>query len=283
LDEALGRELRKSVGLAAVALVNVLRTAVQENSGQTPVFRGKLNRMLSTGKKLILLAAIVAIASTSIAEEPIPRPRKEYFGRRIATTMHYFGATWLTRESRQREEDCDTMLAALHVEPGNTVCDMGCGNGFYTLPLAKLVGDDGQVIAVDIQREMLGLLKDRAAAEKLDNIELVLGTVVDPQLKPNSVDLVLMVDVYHEFSHPEQMLQAIRTSLKPTGRVALVEFRMEDPRVPIKKLHKMSKSQILKEFEPNGFKLVEEFEKLPWQHLMFFARDDLTGGKRAGD
>jgi ubiquinone/menaquinone biosynthesis C-methylase UbiE len=266
------------VGLAAVALVNVLRTAVQENSGQTPVFRGKLNRMLSTSKKLILLAAIVAIASTSIADEPIPRPRKEYFGRRIATTMHYFGATWLTRESRGREEDCDTMLAALHIEPGNTVCDMGCGNGFYTLPLAKLVGDDGRVIAVDIQREMLGLLQDRAVAEKLDNIELVLGTVVDPQLKPNSIDLVLMVDVYHEFSHPEQMLQAIRTSLKPTGRVALVEFRMEDPRVPIKKLHKMSKQQILKELEPNGFKLVEEFDKLPWQHLMFFARDESHTG-----
>ncbi|MGE3641090.1 MAG: class I SAM-dependent methyltransferase, partial [Pirellulales bacterium] len=125
-----------------------------------------------------------------------------------------------------------------------------------------------------IQREMLGLLKDRAAADNLNNIELVLGTVVDPQLKPNSVDLVLMVDVYHEFSHPEQMLKSIRASLKPSGRVALVEFRAEDRNVPIKKLHKMSKQQILKEFEPNGFKLVEEFDKLPWQHLMFFERND---------
>ena len=101
------------------------------------------------------------------------------------------------------------MLAALNVQSGQTVCDMGCGNGFYTLPLAKLVGKGGRVIAVDVQREMLGLLKDRAAADKVDNIDYVLGTAVDPKLEPDSVDLVLMVDVYHEFSHPEQMLKAI--------------------------------------------------------------------------
>lgn len=219
--------------------------------------------------------AVIAVASAGVAEQPIPPPLTQYHGRRIATTMHYLGAPWLVRESRQREEDCETMLAALHLQPGQTVCDMGCGNGFYTLPMAKLVGKGGRVIAVDIQREMLGLLKDRAAAEKVDNIEYVLGTVVDPRLEPNSVDLVLMVDVYHEFSRPEEMLRAIRASLKPTGRVALVEFRMEDPRVPIKKLHKMSKTQILKEFEPHGFKLVEQFDELPWQHLMFFERRGL--------
>ncbi|MGD9635646.1 MAG: class I SAM-dependent methyltransferase [Pirellulales bacterium] len=225
---------------------------------------------------LVLVTWIVSASCQSIAlaEDSLPPPLKKYYGRRIATTMHYLGAPWLTRESRQREEDCETMLTALHVQPGQVVCDMGCGNGFYTLPLARLVGDKGKVIAVDIQREMLGLLKDRAAADNLNNIELVLGTVVDPQLKPNSVDLVLMVDVYHEFSHPEQMLKSIRASLKPSGRVALVEFRAEDRNVPIKKLHKMSKQQILKEFEPNGFKLVEEFDKLPWQHLMFFERND---------
>jgi ubiquinone/menaquinone biosynthesis C-methylase UbiE len=123
----------------------------------------------------------------------------------------------------------------------------------------------------------LQLLKDRAAEEKITNIQPVLGTVIDPKLPEGSVDLVLLVDVYHEFSHPEQMLAAIHTSLKPTGRVALVEFRAEDPAVPIKPLHKMSKAQIMKEFPPNGFKLVEEFDKLPWQHLMFFQRDTITG------
>lgn len=235
---------------------------------------GKLKLMRFAPQRLILITIVVAVALTSVAEEPLPRPLREYHGRRIATTMHFLGAPWLVRESRQREEDCETMLAALHLQPGQTVCDMGCGNGFYTLPLARLVGENGRVLAVDIQREMLGLLKDRATAEKLDNIEYVLGSVVDPQLEPNSIDLVLMVDVYHEFSRPEEMLRAIRASLKPGGRVALVEFRAEDPNVPIKKLHKMSKAQILKEYEPNGFKLVEEFDNLPWQHLMFFERDE---------
>ena len=207
-------------------------------------------------------------------DDSIPPPLKEYKGREIAQTMHFLGAPWLTRDSRDREEDCKTMLAALNVKLGDTVCDLGCGNGFYTLQLAKLAGENGRVYAVDIQSEMLGLLKDRASEEKVTNIEPVLSTLVDPKLPSNSIDLVLLVDVYHEFSHPEQMLAAIRKSLKPTGRVALVEFRAEDPAVPIKPLHKMSKAQILKEFPPNGFKLVEEFDKLPWQHLMFFQREE---------
>jgi ubiquinone/menaquinone biosynthesis C-methylase UbiE len=222
----------------------------------------------------LLLIAVTAFVATATAKEPVPPPLTEYFGREIATTMHYTGAPWLTRESRVREEDCETLLKALNVQPGQVICDMGCGNGFYTLPLAKLVGAKGKVFAVDIQREMLGLLRDRAREEKLRNIKLLHGDVHDPHLESNSCDLVLMVDVYHEFSHPEQMLAAIRQSLKPTGRVALVEFRAEDPNVPIKPLHKMAKEQILKEFEPNGFRLAEEFDKLPWQHLMFFERDN---------
>ena len=159
---------------------------------------------------------------------------------------------------------------------------MGCGNGFYSLRIAPLVGEHGKVIAVDIQREMLEMLKEQAAAQRVANIETVHGTVIDPKLPPASVDLMLMVDVYHEFSHPEHMLDAIRKSLKPTGRVALVEFRAEDPDVPIKPLHKMSKAQIMKEFPPNGFTLVEEFDKLPWQHLMFFQRDDAVEQTRQG-
>jgi ubiquinone/menaquinone biosynthesis C-methylase UbiE len=188
--------------------------------------------------------------------------------------MHYLGAPWLTRESREREEECSRLLRILRVKPGQTVCDMGCGNGFYTIKLAQLVGEKGKVVAVDIQPEMLDLLKERAKEEGIKNIEPVLGTLIDPKLREKSIDLMLLVDVYHEFSHPEHMLRAIRTSLKPTGRVALVEFRGEDPDVPIKPLHKMTKEQILKEFPPNGFKLVEEFDALPWQHVMFFQRDD---------
>jgi ubiquinone/menaquinone biosynthesis C-methylase UbiE len=221
-----------------------------------------------------LCIAACVFASQAVAESPVPPALKEYKGREIAQTMHYLGADWLTRESREREEDCTTMLDALDVRPGDAVCDMGCGNGFYTLKLAKLVGPNGKVIAIDIQREMLLMLDERAKQEKVANIHTVLGTVVDPKLDKQSLDLVLLVDVYHEFSHPEQMLAAIRKSLKPTGRVALVEFRAEDPNVPIKPLHKMSKEQIMKEFPPNGYKLIAEFDKLPWQHLMFFQRDD---------
>jgi cyclopropane fatty-acyl-phospholipid synthase-like methyltransferase len=209
-------------------------------------------------------------ATARAGDEAIPPGPRKYKGREIAVTMHYLGAPWLTRESRQREEDCAMLLAALGVKPGQTVCDMGCGNGFYTLQLAKLVGPTGRVLAVDIQPEMLHMLQERAKAEQLTNIELIQGTPVDPGLGDASVDLILLVDVYHEFSHPQEMLASMRRALKPKGRIALAEFRLEDPKVPIKLLHKMSKKQILKEFPPNGFRLVEQFDKLPWQHLMFF-------------
>jgi len=214
-----------------------------------------------------------ATAPAAAADEKISPPLKFYKGREIAQTMHYLGAPWLVRESREREEDCTTMLKALKIKPGQVVCDMGCGNGFYALKIAKLVGPTGKVLAVDIQPEMLHLLKQRAKEAELANVELILGSTVDPKLPTAGVDLILCVDVYHEFSNPEEMLAAMRKSLKPGGRLVLAEFRAEDPNVPIKPLHKMSKDQVLKELPPNGFKLVEQFEKLPWQHLLFFESD----------
>lgn len=204
----------------------------------------------------------------------IPPPLTHYRGREIAQTMHYTGAPWLVRESRQREEDCRMLLEALEIRPGQTICDLGCGNGFYTLELARRVGPEGTVYAVDIQPEMLRLLVVRARKEKLFNIRPVLGTMIDPRLPAGKVDLVFCVDVYHEFSHPEQMLAEIRESLSPTGQIVLAEFRGEDLAVPIKPLHKMTKAQVKRELEPNGFTLVREFDQLPWQHLMFFGRAD---------
>jgi ubiquinone/menaquinone biosynthesis C-methylase UbiE len=201
-------------------------------------------------------------------------PRTEYMGRAIARTMHYLGAPWLVRDSREREEEPAKLLTALEIKTGQTVSDLGCGNGFYTFALAEKVGPRGKVLAVDIQPEMLDLLRDRAKARNFPNVEPVLGEVDDPHLPAGAIDLVLLVDVYHEFSHPEEMLAAMRTSLSPTGRVALVEFRAEDPAVPIKRLHKMSQRQCLKEYTANGFKLVGQFDELPWQHVLFFARDD---------
>ncbi len=218
------------------------------------------------------LCLLPAAVHTLHGEPPVAASR--YMGRKIATTMHYTGADWLMRESRQREEDCKRLLKELHVKPGQIICDMGCGNGFYTLKLAQLTGKTGKVYAVDIQQEMLDMLKRRAHAARLENILPLLGTETDPRLPENSIDLVLMVNVYHEFSRPEAMLKAIRSSLKPGGRIALVEFRAEDSKVPIKAEHKMSKRQILKEFPANGLKLTGQFDELPWQHLMFFSRDD---------
>jgi ubiquinone/menaquinone biosynthesis C-methylase UbiE len=226
-----------------------------------------------------------AVRARSGSHEPsldTPPPLTHYKGRQIAKTMHYLGAPWLVRESREREEDCENLLRELDVKPGQKVCDMGCGNGFYTLQLAKLVGPEGKVYAVDIQPEMLRLLRDRAEKDGLRNIVPVLGTATEPGLPVETLDLVLLVDVYHEFSHPEQMLGAIRKSLSADGLVALAEFRAEDPSVPIKPLHKMSKKQIMKEFPSNGFKLAEEYDELPWQHLMFFAKD-LSVGVSSGD
>jgi ubiquinone/menaquinone biosynthesis C-methylase UbiE len=146
---------------------------------------------------------------------------------------------------------------------------MGCGNGFYTLQLARLVGPKGLVYAVDIQPEMLQMLARNAAEARLANIRPVLGTPIDPRLPAGEIDVMLCVDVYHEFSHPEAMLAKIRESLAADGQLVLVEFRGEDPAVPIKPLHKMTKAQVRAELEPAGFKMVREFDRLPWQHLLF--------------
>lgn len=216
----------------------------------------------------------VALVGQAWAQAKTPAPLRTYKGRRIAQTMHYTGAEWLIRDNREREERCSLMLANLGVKPGMSVCDMGCGNGFYALQLAEMVGPEGQVLAVDIQPQMLVMLRQRAEERGIENIVPILGSLHNPRLPAASVDLVLMVDVYHEFSHPEHMLKATRRALKPDGLIALLEYREEDPEVPIKPLHKMSKQQILKEYEPNGFRLVKEFDKLPWQHMMFFGRDE---------
>lgn len=213
-------------------------------------------------------------SSASAKPEKLPRPLKRFKGRQIAPTMTYHGAPWLTRAERNQEENTAQLLEELKVQPGQTVCDLGCGNGYYTLDLAKLVGAEGKVLAVDIQPEMLHLLSERAKQAGLDNIELIENTPIDPKLPEGAVDLILLVDVYHEFAYPVHMLKAMRKALKPDGRIALVEFRAEDPTVPIKPLHKMAKKQILKEYLPAGYKLVGEFDGLPWQHLMFLGRDE---------
>lgn len=227
------------------------------------------------------LTALDAMTTTAIAQREAkpqkttpPKPLTTYMGRRIALTMSYHGIPWLNRSERIDEERPAELIEQLQLKDGMVVCDMGCGDGYHAFQMAPMVGPSGKIIAVDIQPEMLQELSRKMKQTEIHNIDTILGELWDPKLDAESVDLLLMVDVYHEFAYPVQMLSAIRKSLKKDGLVALVEFRAEDPTVPIKPEHKMSKAQAKKEFKKNGFKLVREYDKLPWQHVMFFARDE---------
>src|SRR4051794_25608155 len=170
---------------------------------------------LGSGAQEILRPAKPQATTKPVARE-IPPGLTHYMGREIAQTMHFAGAPWLTRESRDREEEPAKLMKALRLKPGMTVCDLGCGNGFYTLKLAKEVAPDGKVLAVEIQKEMLDMLQQRAQKAGVKNIQSVLGTVIDPKLPDNTVDLILVVDVYHEMDHPVEMLAALRKSLSKT-------------------------------------------------------------------
>lgn len=197
---------------------------------------------------------------------------KFYLGREIAQVMSHFGANWLERPEREKEEHTSKLLPPLKIKPGAAVVDMGAGSGYYTFRLAGIVGKTGKVYAVDIQPEMLAIIGKRMKDKGLKNIELVRGTTTDPKLPENSIDLILMVDVYHEFSHPFEMTEAMVKSLKPGGRLVFVEFRLEDDKVPIKLVHKMSEKQVLKEMTPHALRHVETQRHLPWQHVIIFEK-----------
>lgn len=222
--------------------------------------------------RFLICLLFLIIPAVIRAEDPAPPALTEYKGRTIAQTMHWSGAEWLMRQNREEEENAALMLKELRIQPGWTICDLGCGNGYHALTMAGMTGETGQVLAVDIQPQMLDMLTARAASRNVKNIKPILGAYHDPHLPAASCDLILLVDVYHEFSHPEHQLKAMHAALKPGGRVALVEFRAEDDKVPIKPEHKMSKAQIAKEWLPMGFEIDREFDGLPWQHLIFFRK-----------
>ena len=193
-------------------------------------------------------------------------------GRRYAQTMSYLGADWLDRSERVQEEEPDVALEALKLTAGSTVADVGAGSGYMTVKMAKRVGPTGQVYANDIQPQMLSMLRQRLDREKLTNVDLVLGTFDDPKLPADTLDLILMVDVYHEFSQPQQMLRHMRESLKPAGRLVLLEYRKEDPSIPIRPDHKMSVAEAKMEVEAEGFTLANVDERLPRQHILVFTK-----------
>ena len=193
--------------------------------------------------------------------------------REIAPVMGMGGADWLTRPEREAEEHPRAALDEIGIAKGSSVADIGAGTGFYTLLLAERVGPQGTVYANEIQSGMLDRLKQNVAAKGFKNVVPVLGTERDPKLAANSIDLALLVDVYHEFSHPQEMIRKLRAALKPDGRLVLLEYRAEDPNVPIRPEHKMTIQQVKNELQPEGFHLARRSEKLPWQHILIFEKN----------
>ena len=213
-----------------------------------------------------LLTAVLAVSLA--AQQPGVHPIS---GRRYAPVMGYQGAPWLERSEREDEEAPDVALNVLKIPKGSAVADIGAGSGYITVRLADRVGPTGRVFANDVQPQMLNILARRLDRSKITNVTLIEGTLDDPRLPPASVDLVLMVDVYHELSQPQSILRHLRESLKPGGRLVLLEYRKEDPTVPIKPEHKMSVAEAKMEVEAEGFTLSKVDETLPWQHILIFA------------
>jgi ubiquinone/menaquinone biosynthesis C-methylase UbiE len=211
----------------------------------------------------LLLAGFVALQTPGV--HPIS-------GRVFAPVMGWQGAPWLERAERSEEEAPDTALDVLKIAAGSTVADIGAGSGFMTMRLAARVGATGTVYANDVQPEMLEILKRRIDRAHVTNVVLVQGDIDNPRLPPNAIDLELLVDVYHEFSQPQAMLRGLRAALKPAGRLALVEYRKEDPTIPIKPEHKMSVREAKLEVEAEGFTLARVDESLPRQHILVFTK-----------
>jgi len=216
-----------------------------------------------------LLVAITTLA-TLAAGFSAAQVRHPISGRVIAGVMGFEGATWLERAERETEEAPTKAVAALRLRPGQVVADIGAGSGYYTMLLSAAVGPTGRVYATDIEPKMLTLIRNKVEARRISNVELVLGSATEPRLPDGVLDLALMVDVYHELSQPQAFLQSLRRSLKPDGRLVLIEFRKESPDVPIREEHKMSVRDARMELEAEGYRWEQVIDVLPWQHVLVF-------------
>lgn len=196
---------------------------------------------------------------------------KFYMGREISGVMGHQAADWLERPQRTHEEMPDEVVANMGLQPDHIVADIGAGSGYFSFRMARLV-PQGKVLAVDIQPEMLQIIEQRKQEAQVVNVESIQGQIDNPNLVENSVDAVLLVDAYHEFSHPYEMLEGIHKALKPGGRLILVEYRGEDPSVPIRPLHKMTEQQVVKEMAVFDLDWEDTLDFLPWQHMLIFVK-----------
>ncbi|GAA4325734.1 class I SAM-dependent methyltransferase [Pontixanthobacter gangjinensis] len=196
---------------------------------------------------------------------------KFYKGREIAHVMGYQGIGWLERPEREKEENTSRLIENMNIQPGDSIADIGAGSGYHVFKMAPLAGN-GLVYAVDIQPEMLSEIEKKKKSSGQGNVRIIKGSEKSVNLPQNSVDKILMVDVYHEFSYPVEMLESMYKALRKNGRIYLIEYKGEDASIPIKKLHKMTETQAVKEFEANGFRLKENKDNLPWQHCMVFVK-----------
>jgi ubiquinone/menaquinone biosynthesis C-methylase UbiE len=225
----------------------------------------------------LLFFAFLQIANVTAQERYTVKPgdpngiSKWYMGRQIAQVMSHFGIDWLERQEREQEENTTQLLKNLALQPGTVIADIGAGSGYHSTLLSKMVGN-GKVYAVDVEREMIAYLNERIKREGKKNIIPVLSTEKSVSLPANSMDMMLLVDVYHEFSFPYEMAQSMLEALKPGGKLVLVEFRAEDSNVPIKAIHKMSQQQAVKEFKTAGFLFEKNISNLPWQHCLIFRK-----------
>jgi ubiquinone/menaquinone biosynthesis C-methylase UbiE len=215
-------------------------------------------RVIAVSVALVIVAGVFVEAQR----------RHPVSGRIFAPVMGVGGAGWLERPEREDEEAPSKALDALELKPGMVVADIGAGSGYYSSRIAKRVGPTGRVYATDIQQGMIDILDRRIKSEGLTNITTVLGGMDDPRLPPASIDLAIMVDVYHELQQPQVFLQRLKEAFKPNGRLVLLEFRKEDPKVPILEVHKMSVAEVKQEMEAEGFVLDKVIDVLPWQHII---------------
>ena len=263
-----------------------------------PISPLEINLVRRIRSPIILLCPFI-LALPIYAQAPEPKPEakaryetraehdpdgigKFYMGREIAHVMGHEAAGWLERPEREKEEQPTKLLDALKLHPGDVVADIGAGSGYLTFRLADRVGPKGKVLAVDIQPEMLALIRERMKARMVNNVEPIRGTEKDPKLPANTVDLILMVDVYHEFEYPVEMAEAMIRALKPGGRLVFVEYRLEDPKVWIKLVHKMTEKQVRKEMAVQPVKWKQTLDVLPAQHIVVFEKvgKAVPGGKK---